>query len=95
MITPDQIITATIPDFCQMTHLGRTHVYEMMHSGKLQYIKMGKRTLIVVDSYRRLIERQLREGVPPDHSTDAARTKRAANRAAALGPIDLAALGLL
>lgn len=88
-------ITAPIPEFCKLSGLGRTSVYEMMDSGTLQYIKRGKRTLIVIDSYRRFIDQQLREGVPPDHSTDAARAKRAENRAAALGPIDLAALGLL
>ena len=57
-MTVDPIITAPIPAFCRLTGLGRTKIYEMLADGSLDSITIGKRRLIVVELYRRLIERQ-------------------------------------
>ena len=54
----NHIITAPIREFCALTGLGRTRVYELIGSGELESITIGKRRLVVIDSYRRLIERQ-------------------------------------
>jgi excisionase family DNA binding protein len=54
----DRIISAPINEFCSLSGLGRTKVYEMLDSGDLDSIKIGKRRLILIDSYRKLIERQ-------------------------------------
>ena len=54
----DRIISAPIGEFCVLSGLGRTVVYEMIGDGRLDAIKIGKRRLILIDSYRRLIERQ-------------------------------------
>jgi excisionase family DNA binding protein len=54
----DHQITATVSDFCHLTGIGRSLVYEMIGDGRLDSILIGKRRLIVLDSYRRLIERQ-------------------------------------
>jgi hypothetical protein len=53
-----RIITAPVGEFCALSGLGRTKVYEMLGEGLLDSITIGKRRLIVLDSYRRLIERQ-------------------------------------
>jgi excisionase family DNA binding protein len=54
--TSDRIISAPIGDFCQMSGIGRSLVYEMIADGRLESIKIGKRRLVLIDSYRRLIE---------------------------------------
>jgi hypothetical protein len=58
-ITADDIITAPISEFCRISGLGRTKVYGLMDGGRLQSVKIGKRRLIVLDSWRRMIEEQL------------------------------------
>jgi hypothetical protein len=41
-----------------MTGIGRSKTYELLANGDLVSFKIGKRRLIVLDSYHRLIERQ-------------------------------------
>jgi excisionase family DNA binding protein len=57
-------ITASIGEFCKLAGIGRSLVYEMIGDGRLDSIVIGKRRLIVLDSYRRLVERQ-RAATPP------------------------------
>jgi hypothetical protein len=38
--------------------LGRTRVYELIGAGELDSITIGKRRLVIIESYRQLIERQ-------------------------------------
>jgi excisionase family DNA binding protein len=52
-------ITAPVNEFCVLSGLGRTKVYDMLDKGDIKSIKVGKRRLIVVDSYHKLIESQL------------------------------------
>ena len=54
----DRIISTPIDVFCSISGLGRTKVYELLNSGALESVKVGKRRLILVDSYRRLIANQ-------------------------------------
>ena len=61
----DRIISAPINEFCVLSGLGRTKVYEMLDGGELDSIKVGKRRLILIDSYRQLIERQRAATSPP------------------------------
>ena len=67
-----QIITTPVDAFCVLSGLGRTTVYELMKSGDLESVKIGKRRLVVIDSYRRLIERQRADGMRLAHLGDAA-----------------------
>jgi len=60
----DRIITAPVGEFCQLSGLGRTKVYELLSKGTLDSITVGKRRLIIIASYRALIERQL--GTPQE-----------------------------
>lgn len=50
-------ITATIPDFRRLSGIGRSRIYELLDTGELESVCVGKRRLILIDSYRRLIER--------------------------------------
>jgi hypothetical protein len=52
------IITATIKRFTELSGIGRSKTYEMLDAGLLESIHVGTRRLIVLDSYRRLIERR-------------------------------------
>jgi excisionase family DNA binding protein len=36
----------TIPDACEALGIGRSHLYELMDSGELYSVKLGKRRLI-------------------------------------------------
>jgi hypothetical protein len=53
------IVTAPIPKFKEASGLGMTKIYELLNSGELQSITIGKRRLIVMASWHRLIERQI------------------------------------
>jgi hypothetical protein len=50
-------ITATIPEFRRISGIGRSRIYELLDAGELESIYIGARRLILIDSYRRLIER--------------------------------------
>jgi hypothetical protein len=52
------IITAPIREFCRMSGFGRSRVYELIDAGDLESVVIGKRRLIIIDSYRQLIERR-------------------------------------
>ena len=49
------IITATIPEFCRISGIGRSKTYEMIGAGDIDSILVGGRRLIVLDSWRRLV----------------------------------------
>jgi excisionase family DNA binding protein len=52
---PQDIITATIPEFCRVSGLGRSTTYELIDDGQLKSIKVGKRRLIVLASYKQMV----------------------------------------
>jgi hypothetical protein len=55
IIPPEQIITAPVDVFCQMSGLGARKVWEMIATGTLDSVLVGRRRLIVIESYRRYI----------------------------------------
>ena len=67
----DQIITAPIPEFCELSGLGRTTVGNLLNNGievdgellKLESVAVGSRRLIIIDSWRRIVERQRKHPV--------------------------------
>jgi len=57
----NNIITATIPEFFRVSGNWRSKTYELLAEGRLKSIKIGKRRLIVIDSYRQLVDELLAE----------------------------------
>jgi hypothetical protein len=58
----DDVITAPIRDFCRRSGISRTQVYRMLDRGLLESVKIDDMRLIVLDSYRKLLDRSR---VPP------------------------------
>ena len=54
-------ITVTIDKFLRLSGFGRSKTYELLADDTLESIKIGKRRLIILESYHRLIERQRAE----------------------------------
>ena len=50
-----QVITAPVDVFSGMSGIGRDKIYQMLKNGDIEAVKVGKRRLIVVDSYRRWV----------------------------------------
>ena len=48
-------ITVTIEAAKQATGLGHTKIYELIGQGRLETVKIGRRTLVKVDSIRALL----------------------------------------
>jgi predicted DNA-binding transcriptional regulator AlpA len=57
-IEANQIITATIPEFRRITGISRSRIYELLDAGEIESVYIGTRRLVLIDSYRRLIQRQ-------------------------------------
>jgi hypothetical protein len=52
-------ITATIQQFLQLSGLGHSTAYGLINSGVLDTITIGRRRLVVLDSWRREVARRL------------------------------------
>lgn len=51
-------LTVRIPTAAEMLGIGRSKLYELMGAGEIEAIKIGKATLIVVESLERFVERR-------------------------------------
>ena len=45
----------TIPELCQLAKTGRTNVYKLINSGRLQAVKLGKKTLVKKADYESFV----------------------------------------
>lgn len=54
-------ITVRIPDAAKMLGLSRSRIYELITSGDIEVIKLGRATLVPVAGLEALIERLKRE----------------------------------
>lgn len=57
-IPPEQIITAPVDVFCAMSGLGSRKVWEMISDGTLASVLVGRRRLVVIESWRNYIAQQ-------------------------------------
>lgn len=48
-------ITVRIPDACRMIGIGRSKMYELIQEGRIETVKLGTTTLVVVESITALI----------------------------------------
>ena len=51
-------LLVSINEATKVLSLGRTSVYELIHTGELETRKMGRRRLVTVASIKRLAEKQ-------------------------------------
>lgn len=63
--TDTDIITATIPEFRRLSGISRSRIYELLDAGEIESVYIGARRLVLIDSCRRLIERQRATSAPP------------------------------
>jgi len=50
-------LSVDIPGACRMTGLGRSKIYELLGSGELRGIKVGRRRLITLGAIRDFLDR--------------------------------------
>jgi predicted DNA-binding transcriptional regulator AlpA len=48
-------------EFIELSGIGRSCVYAMLRSGELKSITLGKKRMILVSSYKEILERAIRE----------------------------------
>lgn len=59
-IRSDEPIAVRISKAVAMVGIGRSKLYQFIQSGEIEVIKVGRSTLIPVDSLRQFIERRRR-----------------------------------
>lgn len=55
-------LTVRIPTALEMLGIGRSKLYELIGSGEIEVIKIGKATLVVVQSLHSFVSRQRDRG---------------------------------
>ena len=51
-------LTVRVPEALQMLGIGRTKLYALLGEGEIEAIKIGKATLVVVESLHAFVERR-------------------------------------
>ena len=55
-MTNPQPIAYSVNDAASVSSIGRTRLYELINQGKIETVKIGRRTLVKAASLHRLIE---------------------------------------
>ena len=50
-------LTLSVNEFCEIVGVGRTKAYEILNSGELEIVRLGRRTLITRRSVEAMIGR--------------------------------------
>lgn len=48
-------VTLSVPDACSVLGIARTKLYELLASGQLDSIQIGRKRLVTTESIRRLV----------------------------------------
>jgi hypothetical protein len=59
-----QHITMTVANFCAVSDIGKTKLYELFDAGEIDYVLVGKRRLVVIQSYLDFLDRQAAAAQP-------------------------------
>ncbi len=51
-----ETLTTSVNDAAKALGIGRTSIYALIRDGRLETVKLGRRTLVKVSSIRRLID---------------------------------------
>jgi excisionase family DNA binding protein len=51
-----EALTISVAAACEATGLGRTKIYQLLASNVLKRVKVGRRTLLDINSVRRLVD---------------------------------------
>lgn len=63
LLLPFEPLAVKIPVAVQISGIGRTKLYELIGNGRIETVKVGRATLVIVASLRRFIE-SLRRNPP-------------------------------
>ena len=80
------IISAPVKEFSRISGLGESTVWAMIHDRRLETIAIGRRRLVLIESYRRLIEQQ-RAAAPQDARRNGAVPALGSKRRATAPPL--------
>jgi len=56
--TTTDIVTASIQNFIRISGLGNTTTYKLLNEGEIDSVTVGRRRLILMDSYFQYLDRQ-------------------------------------
>lgn len=51
-----ETIATSVNDAAKALGVGRTSIYQLIREGRLEVVKLGRRTLIKADSIRRIVQ---------------------------------------
>jgi predicted DNA-binding transcriptional regulator AlpA len=54
-------LTVPVGEFVEISGIGRSTVYAMLRDGVLRSVTIGKKRMVIVASYREVLERAMRE----------------------------------
>lgn len=55
-------LTLSVNEFCESVGIGRTKAYEILNSGELEVVRLGRRTLVTKCSVDALLKRLIVTG---------------------------------
>lgn len=51
-----EIVSTSVNEAAKALGIGRTSIYQLIREGRLEVVKLGRRTLIKADSIRRIVD---------------------------------------
>jgi hypothetical protein len=88
---PFSSISASVKEFSRISGLGESTVWAMIHDRRLESVAIGRRRLVLIDSYRKLIERQ--RAAPPQDARRNTAVPRLGSKRRTPGPAPVSDLG--
>ncbi len=74
-IAPHRLLLR-IPEVAETLGIGRTKIYEMIATGELPTVRVGRAVRISVSTLQKWVEEREQQSMPIPHQDDAKRSKR-------------------